>query len=58
MFENSVSWISRLIDVIWRLMHDYSEASEIVRKIYQINWIASDELSLWIKQLWCLEIIH
>ena len=39
-------------------MHDYSETSEIAREIYQINWIASDELSSWIKQLWYLEIIH
>ena len=57
-FESSVSWVSRLIDVIWELMHDYSEISEIAEKIYQISWITSDKLSSWTEQLWYLEMIH
>ena len=58
MSENSVLWISRLIDVIQESVHDYFKASEIVEEIYQINWIASDELFSWIEQLWYFKIIY
>ena len=45
MSENSISQISRLVDVIWKSVHDYFKAFEIAEKIYQISWIVSDKLS-------------
>ena len=58
MSESSVSQISRLVDIIQKLMHDYFKTSEIAEKIYQISWITSDKLSSWTEQLWYLEMIH
>ena len=37
MFENFVSQISKLIDMIQKSVHDYFKAFEIAEKIYQIN---------------------
>ena len=34
MFENFVLQVSKLVDMIQKLVHDYSEASEIVKEIY------------------------